>query len=149
MLTAWHAGERAYAIQAAAADQLCSEQYLDAVHAQACLYRHEQWGMDGDTRAGRDLTKDAHDDSAMHASACDSQLRFVERNVHPAADPITPFQEIGHYSAAMIAAHTKTCRPSTTSTAPSAVAFASSSLTSSTACSGPPPTGSPALTMTS
>ena len=64
-------------------------------------------GLDGNTSAGRDRAKDAHDDSAMHMSACDSQVRFVERNVHPAADPITLFLETGHYSAAMLVAHTK------------------------------------------
>ena len=107
MLTAWHAGERTYALQAAAADQLRSEQYLDAMHANARLYRHDQWGMDGDTPVGRDLAKDARDDSAMHVSACDGQVRSVERNGHPAADPITPFLEIGRFSPAMIATHTK------------------------------------------
>ena len=107
MLTAWHASERAYAAQAAAANQLRSQQYLDAVHAEARLYRHEQWGLDGETPAGRYLAKDARDDSTMHASACNSQVRFVERGVHPAADPITPFLETGHYSAVMLAAHTK------------------------------------------
>ena len=107
MLTAWYAGECTYTLQAAAADQHRSEQYLNALHAEARFDRHEQWGMDGDTPAGRDLAKDAHDDRHMHASACAGQVRFVERNGHPVADPITPFLETGHYSAVMLAAHTK------------------------------------------